>query len=92
MNLLGRVRLVRSNLPCEEDWSAMVEGSRGRRMLDLLDQDGKMSPNCFVYDIFVKSRTQIVGSDTYVNLNFDFGTLMKIFDLMESYAKLWIFS
>jgi len=92
MNLLDRVQNVRLRLSSKQGWEGLSEAQRSRMILNLLDQDGELNPNCFVYDIFLKSHHQVVGQGTYVNLDFTYEELMLIFDLMEKYAKLWIFS
>lgn len=97
-SFLARVQLIKLQASILglywNDWGAH---GRGKVLLGLLDVDFDNHQDTSVYDLYVKTHQtlhyHLLSNGTHMmDMDFNHDKLMKIFDLMEKYAKNWMFS
>lgn len=83
---------------CKNDWNSSNSHYRHRHLMNLFDYDIFVSGGSeTVFKIYKKSHYEIIVTRTpyyaqYYFDHIDYIDLLKIFDLMEKYAKIWSFS
>ena len=100
-SLTDRVIAIRNRFPCEAEWDKLSDNQRVLYILDQLNIDKtKYKDKCVVgqyiiFDIFQKAVRDIVSTNPGImklDNRQNRAHILNIFDLMEKYAKNWIFS